>query len=66
MNSRLTGIFVLASILLLTSGCATPGVQTESLISAAEFEEMIRVEVREVEPIQAGEIVAATTPTSVR
>ena len=63
MNSRLTGMFALASMVLL-SGCATPGVQTESLISAAEFDAMIHIEVRETEPELSDDL--ATSVAQVR
>ncbi len=59
MNRKQTGIVLLACMVIMTSGCATQGAQSETLISAAEFEEMIRIEVRDVEPMLTDEIVAA-------
>ena len=59
MNRKLTGIVMLAGIVIMTSGCATQAVHTESMISAADFEEMIRVEVREIEPMPIEDVVAA-------
>ena len=60
MNRKLTGMVALAGIVIMASGCATPAVHNESMISAADFEEMIRVEVREIEPMPIEAIVAVT------
>ena len=60
MNRKLTGIVVLASIVIMTSGCSTNSVKTETLISGVEFEEMIRVDVREIEAMPIEDVVAAT------
>ncbi len=60
MTGKLTRILVLAGLLSTMVGCAINDVQTESMISAADFEKMIRVEVREIEPMPIEDVVAAT------
>ncbi len=60
MKGKLTGILLLAGFIAMTAGCASHDVQTETIISAADFEKMIRVEVREIEPMPMEDVVAAT------
>ncbi len=59
MTGKLTRILVLAGLISMTTGCSINDVQTGSMISAAEFEEMIRVDVREIEPMPIDDVVAA-------
>ncbi|MDJ0699173.1 MAG: hypothetical protein QNJ07_04905 [Woeseiaceae bacterium] len=60
MNRKMTGIVMLAGIVIMTSGCGTQAIHNESMISAADFEKMIRVEVREIEAMPVEDVVAAT------
>ena len=60
MKGKLTGILLLAGFIAMTAGCASQDVQTETMISAKDFEKMIRVEVREIEPVLMEDVVAAT------
>ena len=62
MNRFIVKLSVIGAILALTSGCAThetPPRDQNAMISAAEFESMIRIEVRELEPLPVDEAVAA-------
>jgi predicted outer membrane protein len=62
MNRFIVKLSVTAAVLALTGGCATndaPTPDQQAMISAAEFESMIRIEVRELEPLPVDEAVAA-------
>lgn len=62
MNRFIVKLSVIAAVLALMSGCATnntPSLDQNAMITAAEFESMIRIEVRELEPLPVDEAVAA-------
>lgn len=62
MNRFIVKLSVIAAVLALMSGCATnntPPLDQNAMITAAEFESMIRIEVRELEPLPVDEAVAA-------
>lgn len=62
MNKLIVKLSVIVAVLALTSGCATNDAQLpdrKAMITAAEFESMINIEVRELEPLPVDEAVAA-------
>ena len=63
MNKDIVKLSVLLLATTLAGGCATGGdakpTAQSTLISAAEFDSMIRVEVRELEPLPVDDAVAA-------
>lgn len=63
MKRNLVKLSLPCAALVFFAGCSgAPQVQPQnSMISAAEFEAMINIEVRELEPLPVGEAVAAAT-----
>ena len=63
MNKDIVKLSVLLIAAAFAGGCATNGAATaephKTMISAAEFESMINIEVRELEPLPVDEAVAA-------
>ncbi len=61
MNQGIARLTVVLMFMLLGSGCATQASSTgnHTMISAVEFDEMITIEVRELEPLPVENAVAA-------
>lgn len=60
MQNFIVQFSTVAAALAVLSGCSTSGgYAPKTLISAAEFDAMIKIEVRELEPLPVGQAVAA-------
>ena len=56
MSTGRVRITLILAVLALGTGCAS---QPQAILSAAELESMIRIEVRSIEPVESDTIIAA-------
>ena len=61
MSTGRVRITLIVAVLALGTGCASqqPASTQQAILSAAELESMIRVEVRRIEPVESDTIIAA-------
>ena len=63
MNRNYVKLVAILAVVLVSSGCAMQVAEStqdsRAMISAAEFDSMIRIEVRELEPLPVEDAVAA-------
>ena len=63
MNRNYVKLVAILAVVFVASGCATQNAEStqdsHAMISAAEFDSMIRIEVRELEPLPVEDAVAA-------
>ena len=63
MDRNYVKLVAMLAVIVVSSGCATqnaePAQDSNAMISAAQFDAMIRIEVRELEPLPVEDAVAA-------
>ena len=59
MNTGRATISLLLALAGLSAGCASTQPAQQAILSAEQLESMIRVEVREIEPVDTDAIIAA-------